>query len=868
MKYILVFFALLLTNYNSSAQKKVLTYYLPDVQYDANIPTPEEVFGFQVGERHLTSDLIKIYLEKVAEKSDRIRLEYQSISHEKNPLVLLTITSKENHSRLEEIRQEHLKLTDPKISGSLNLDKMPAVVYQGYSIHGTESSGANASVLWVYYLAASQTKETEELLNETIILVDPYLNPDGLNRFASWVNMSRGDNNSADIQERGQARPWPSGRTNHYLFDMNRDWITTEHPESKGRIKTFHHWKPNFSTDHHEMGSSKTYFFQPGVPERVHPMTSESNQDITAKIGKFHAAELDKIGSLYYSGEGYDDFYYGKGSAYPDINGGIGILFEQASTGGPIKDTPNGPIDFEYSIRNQIKTSFSTVRGVKKYRKELLEYQRDFFKKAFHKGATDTDKAYVFQEKYDKGKLKLFIEMLQRHQIEVHKLNTDVKINGVNYQSKHSYIIPLKQKQYRFIKSSFTKMTSFTDTIFYDVSSWTLPIAYNIDYAPVKRNFSSNLVGKIVDVSTQFVSPETPNQSEYAYLFRWDDYYAPKALTIFQKANVRTKVSTATFTINGKQFKEGTILVPIQNQVKDKEAIYKLVLKAQQESNIQMYGVSSGLTPVGIDLGSPSFKTLRNPKIALIVGKGMAAYDAGEVWYLFDKIYDKTIVKLDVQRLHTYDLNKYNTFVMTDGAYTTMNKTAIEKIKYSVKNGATLIVVKKAVKWAKKNGLAYVTLKTAKKNDNTTLKYNDHDSDFRSMELKGTIFEANLDITHPIGFGYKSSRIPILRRGNVFLEPSKNPYASPLKYTNAPLISGYIRSENYDVIKNSASIIVSKFGKGKVISFADNPNFRMLWKGTTKLFANAVFFGNIIDKRTVEDTVSVNKKKSQNNSKN
>jgi len=852
-KSILLIVALFIVQLSVSSQGLPLSYYLPDIEYNKDIPTPEDVLGFQVGERHLTSGLIKNYLEKVAEKSDRVSLSYQSVSHEKNPLLLVTITSKENHSKLEQIRLEHLKLTDPSLSGSVDLNTMPAVVYQGYSIHGNEPSGANASVLWVYYLAASQIKETKELLAETIILVDPYLNPDGLNRFASWVNSNRGVNNSADVQERGHFGPWPSGRTNHYLFDMNRDWITTEHPESKGRIKTFHHWKPNFSTDHHEMGTSKTYFFQPGVSERVHPFTSSSNQDITTKIANFHAAELDKIGSLYYSGEGYDDFYYGKGSAYPDVNGGIGILFEQASTGGPIKDSPNGPIDFPYAVRNQVKTSFSTVRGVKKYRKELLAYQRDFFNKAFDKGSTDSDKAYVFQDKYDKGKLKLFIEMLQRHDIEIYQLNTHVKIDDINYEADHSYVVPLKQKQYHFIKSSFTKATSFTDTIFYDVSSWTLPLAYNLDYAPLKKKFASNVIGKKISTTDAFISLKKLEKSTYAYLFKWDDYYAPKALADLHEAGLRVKVSTKKFSIQGNRFEEGTILVPIQNQDESAETIYKIVQQAQEQAQVQFYSVSTGLTPVGIDLGSPSFTTLRMPKVALIVGSGVSSYDAGEVWYLLDKVYDLPIVKLEVQRLQSYDLNKYNTIIITDGSYKTISKLGIEKIKYSVKNGATLIAVKNAVKWAEKNGIAYVKSKKVTKDTKNGLKYSDHDSDFRSMELKGAIFEAQLDISHPIGFGYKNTKLPILRRGKVFLELSENQYASPLKYTSNPLISGYVRKENYDAIKNSASIIVSKFGKGKVISFADNPNFRMFWKGTTKLFANAVFFGNIINVRTVEN---------------
>jgi len=848
MKYFFIVF--FLSCFSVFAQNTSLSYYLPDEAYDVNIPTPESVFGFQVGDRHLTSELIRFYLEDLAKKSGRIELEYYAESHEQNPLILLTITSQKNHSNLEQIRKDHLKLTDHSSSNKVDIENMPAIVYQAYSVHGNEASGANGSVIWAYYLAASQTEQTKELLDETIILVDPYLNPDGLNRFTSWVNLNRSENNSPDKQERGHYAAWPNGRTNHYLFDMNRDYITTEHPESKGRIKLFHKWKPNVYSDHHEMGSSKTYFFQPGAPQRVNSFTPKENQDITAKIGQFHADALNKISSLYYSGEGYDDFFYGKGSTYPDINGSVGILFEQARTSGPIIESPNGNITFPFTIKNQIQTSFSTLKGVKKYRKELLEYQRQFFKTSYDEAKKDPDRAFVFQDKYDKGKLKLFIDLLHRHKIDIYRLKTNAKVDGIDFTPESAFVIPLEQKQYKLIKSSFKKITSFQDSVFYDISAWTLPLAYNMEYGALKNKFSKHSLGEKITDTENFIKLKTPPKSQYAYLFKWDDYYAPKALAVFQQAGILTKVSTSQFTLEGENYEEGTILIPLQNQ--NKEVIYKLVLKAQQQSNIQLYSVSTGLTSKGVDLGSPDFKSLINPKTALIVGKGVSSYDAGEVWYLFDKIYDMPIVKLDLMELQSYNLNIYNTIVMTDGSYASMTPAAIEKIKYCVNNGTTLIVTQKAINWAKKNGLSHVVLKKIKKDHKKEFKYSDHSPEFSSKQIKGTIFETYLDITHPIGFGYKNKKLPIFRSGNIFLNPTKNVFATPLKYVSNPLLSGYVKKENYDSIKNSASIVISKFGKGKVISFADNPTFRMSWKGTTKLFANAVFFGKIIDSRTLE----------------
>jgi hypothetical protein len=296
-----------------------LSYYLPkDVTYNQNIPTPKSVIGHEVGEWHVTHDKLVQYMYALAAASDRITIENRGATFEGRPLLLLTITSPTNHTNIEQIRLNHLNLAEEN-SASMNTQNMPIVVNQGFSIHGNEPSGSNAALAIAYYLAAAKGPKIDELLTHTVILFDPSFNPDGLQRFAYWVNSNKSKNSNPDSNDREYAEVWPGGRSNHYWFDLNRDWLPAQLPESRVRINTFHNWYPNILTDHHEMGTNSSFFFQPGIPSRTHPLTPQKNQDLTGEIANFHAKALDKIGSFYYSEEDYDDFYYGKGSTFPDI---------------------------------------------------------------------------------------------------------------------------------------------------------------------------------------------------------------------------------------------------------------------------------------------------------------------------------------------------------------------------------------------------------------------------------------------------------------------------------------------------------------------------------------------------------------------
>jgi len=853
MKNTLLTLFALLAAFLLSAQVKT-TYYLPDIEYDSNIPSPEEFIGHQIGDWHLSHDKQYMYLRELARLSDRVELVEYARTYENRPLIYLIITSKENHQNLAKIKSDHVQLSDVNNSKSLNISNMPVVTYQGFSIHGNEASGGNAAPLYAYYLAAGQGTEVQNALNNAVVLLDPCYNPDGFHRFSTWANMHKNKNLTADPQDREYDEVWPRGRTNHYWFDLNRDWLPVQHPESQGRIRNFHEWKPNILTDHHEMGSNSTYFFQPGIPKRTNPITPQMNQDLTAKIGTYHAKALDAIGSFYYTQESFDDFYYGKGSTYPDVNGCIGILFEQASSRGHLQETVNGNLSFPFTIRNQVTTALSTLKAGLEMREELLSYQRDFYVNSQKAAKDATVKGYVFGEEKDKGKLQEFLDILNQHQIKVHKLGKNVNVKGTSFNTEHSYVVPSDQQQHLLIRGIFETSTTFKDSLFYDISAWTFPLAFNIEYSALaKGDFSSSLLGKELTANSE-KNNSAPMKSNYAYLLEWEEYYAPKALNAILTAGLRAKVATERFVLNSKNYDYGTVMIPVQNQNFSADNIYNLMKIIEEETGVRITGVNTGLTPTGIDLGSPNFQKISNPQILLVVGNGVTSYDAGEVWHLLDQRYDMAISMVETGDLGNVDLDRYNVVVMVDGFYNSVPTSAADNLKEWNSNGGTIIAMKRAVQWLNTKDIANVKFKAGGGNnkDKKQRPYAKAGSDRGSQVIGGAIFEAEIDITHPLFYGYKKDRLPVFRRGTLFFQPANNAYATPALYTDNPLLSGYIKKERLEELKNSATIIVNGNGRGRVICLADNPNFRAFWYGTNKIFANAVFFGNIISGSAVE----------------
>ncbi len=818
-----------------------LDYYLGDLsEYNKSIPTPLSIIGHEVGEFHVSHDKLSHYVQEISKASSRVKLVNRGKSYENRTSWLMIITSESNHSRLEEIRKQHLELSNSK-DKDIDVSDMPIVVYQGFSVHGDEPSGSNASLALMYHLLSSNSQKTIELLDNTIILLDPSFNPDGLQRFSQWANSNKNQSLTADSNDREYNQYWPRGRTNHYWFDLNRDMLPNQLVETNAKVKTFTEWLPNILTDHHEMGTNSSFFYQPGVPERKNPLISDLNQALTREIGTYHEKALNSIGSLYYSEEDYDDFFFGKASTYPDANGSIGILFEQGSSRGHIQESVNGILTFPFTIRNQLTAAFSTLEAAKNMRVKLLNYMKDFYDDQIELNPKSSDNI-VFGKLKDESTVYHLADLLNSHKIKFNKISEDVVLNGKKFTKDNSFIIPLNQPKRTLINAMFYTQTEFKDSLFYDVSAWTFPLAFNVNYS-YTDNLSKSSVSKLFGEEVTDINKPAGNvdsKSNYAYLFEPHEYYAQAAVYHLIKEGLRIKTATKKFSINGKEFDYGTYLIPVQNQSINSEDIYDKLLEIAKKYNINFKSQSTGITS-GIDLGSDYFINVNQPKIGLIVGDGVRSYDAGEIWHLLDTRYNIPIAKLDVDDLRYMDLSKYSHIILPDY---NGSKIRSEQIKNYINDGGNLIAFRNSVKWVSDN-LNEIEFLT-KDLKASGVSFSDREKFYGAQQTGGAIFESNIDRSHPVNYGIESNTLPLFRNSNIYMSKSEQSFNNPISYTSNPLMSGYISEENISLLKNSVPFKVIRSEKGKILLMTDNTNFRAFWFGTNRIFLNMLFHSNIM----------------------
>lgn len=857
-----------------------LTYYLPPgTVYDPKVPTPEAYLGFQVGDWHLTSHQLGGYLRAVAAAApDRVKLEVVGRTHEQKPLYVLTVTSPANHASLEKIRADHLAMLDPARAARVDVASLPVVVNMGYSVHGNEPSGVNAVPLVLYHLAAAQGPAIEAQLKQAVVLIEAQRNPDGGDRAAHWFNSNRSVNLSADPESREHNEGWPRGRFNHYLFDPNRDWLPLVHPEAQARAELFHRWRPHVLTDHHEMGTNTTFFFQPGVPTRNNPNIPARVIELTGKVAAFHQKAFDGRGVFYYNEQGFDDFYPGKGSTYPDLHGTIGILFEQASSRGHLQESDNGLLAFPFTIRNQVLTSFSTLEAAIALRSELQTLQREFTPQTLELARKSRTKAYVFGDDDDPARAAAFLDLLARHRIEVRALRADVTAGGRVFRPGRAWLVVTEQPQYRLLTEVFGRRTTFEDSIFYDVSGWTVPLGFNLPYAELEQVPAA---GEPLGTPAFPAGALVGGHTDYAYLFNWNGYYAPRALLRLQKAGVLVKgltggpIEAVIGDGSRARFSAGAILVPVGMQPEKAALIRGLVDTIVREDAVTVFGCKTGLTPVGVDLGSASFVVLKQPHVALITGQGVDALDIGAAWHVLDQRVGLAVTLLEQAQTARADLARYNVIVLADGTYDGISDLAVTSLKRWVREGGTLIVSGRATEWAARKELAAIefvgaaapaataaaatgTAATggsrsrsagAGESDEKPVARRPYGTGVDTEALKlvaGAVFAASVDVTHPLGYGFSSDRLSVLRNNTLMLKPAKSPYETPVVYTEQPLQSGYISADNLRRLAGSAAVVALPTGRGCVVAMPDDPNFRGFWYGGNRVFFNAIFYGRAI----------------------
>ena len=827
--------------------KPNLNYYLPEIQYNPAIPTPAAWLGYEVGEWHASHDQLIGYMRALAAASERIKLQEYGRSYENRPLICLTISDPSNLSNLENILASRQQLADPEASKKLDMQSLPAVNYMGYSIHGNETSGSNAAFMVAYYLAAGQSEALLAQLKNTVILIDPCFNPDGMQRFSTWINSHKSNINSNDPVDDEYNEPWPRGRTNHYGFDLNRDWLVAQQPESKGRVAIFQAWKPNVLTDHHEMGSNATFFFQPGITSRVNPITPNKNQELTAKIAQYHARLLSQNKVLFYSGENYDDYYYGKGSTYPDVQGSIGILFEQASSRGTAQETENGILTFPYSIRNQVFASLTTLEAIADMRVELNEYLRNFYQTALAEAKRSEIKGYLFED--GDVPAREFLNLLGSQSIRVQNTKEDININGKVFRARNAFFVPCEQAQYRLVRAIFERPTTFLDSIFYDISTWTLPDAFGLQWAPVgAKNFHSG----DFEAGLGLVSLNPPyilgDGISYAYAISPMGYETPKTLSKILKTGLRVRVAMRPFEASNQKFPQGTLVIAAERQTKSALEFGTIMNKLASEG-IPIYPIENGMTAEGPDLGSSNFEVIRQPKILMLTGEGVNVADAGEIWHLLDTRYEMPLTMVRTNQFSGTNLSRYNVLILPNAQ---LGGVSAEKVKQFAQEGGTIIATGSSLNWLKANNIAPIEFRKTTEKAPETRPYSSLSEDKGALAMPGAIFEATLDLSHPLCFGYSKPTLPIFLGDTLFVSPGSNPYSTPAIMTDNPRLSGYVHPRILPLASKAAAVVVYGVGKGKVICFPGDPNFRAFWYGTNRLFANAIFFGNLINIESTE----------------
>ena len=824
--------------------REELSYFMPTEWHytlDSQVPTPEQEMGFQVGSQHVNWEQVVAYMKRLAACSPRFSIQEYGRTFENRPLICVVITSEKNQKNLESLRSAHAQLADP--AASVDPKSLPAVASVMMSIHGNEASGVNASLPFAYFFAAAQGPEIEALLDKTIITLIPGQNPDGITRFSTWVNSNRSLRNVTDPQSREFSEPWPGGRSNHYWHDLNRDWLNASMPEMKALLKIYHDWMPNTVNDHHEMGSSSTFFLEPADPVGYYPHIPQENKDLTQKVSSYNMAALDRIGSLYLSKDQFDSYSLGTGDVYGDALGSIAMLFEQASARGHQQETENGILNFPFAVRNHATTAFGSVKAAYEMREELNDYMHRFVVDRHKEAIVLPEKGYIFDGNGSDAVSYHFIEMLAQHDLHVNRLAKETTINGHTYDPAHAYVIPMDQRHSMLLRSLLECNTQFKDSLFYDLSTWNMAEAYGLKYAPLKS--IAGLQGEAVTTPT-FPKGGVSGKANYAYLFDNKEYYAPLFIKRLQDGGAKVKVSgVGLHATEGYQYGPGMLMVPVSGQKISADSLYTLIQKGATEAGITVRNVSSGQMK-DYDLGHFYNRPVKEAKVAVLIGGRMRSNVAGSLWYLLDNRYQMQPTMLDESTLSRADLTRYNVLILSGEL--AGGEAVAQQIANWVKAGGTLITIGSGYQTANKAKLTKIeTIDLSQPDSATYVPYDKRSDRFAEFQIPGTDLQVSLDTTHPLCWGYTESVMPILKNSNLVFKMPKEANLAPVCYDKKqPLLSGFIRPEHLKALTGMPEVICQGAGKGQVICFADDPNFRSIWYAGTRLFMNAVLFGNLI----------------------
>ncbi len=808
----------------------------------SQIQTPAEFLGYELGTSFTRHHQVVDYFEHLANNSDQLKMEQYGFTYEERPLYYSIISSQENMEKLESIKANQLKITGLQ-EGEPELNDI-SIVWLSYNIHGNESSSTEASMKTAYSLLTGEM-ESEEWLKNTVVILDPCVNPDGRDRYANyyWQYGAKNYDPSSDAVEHREV--WPGGRPNHYLFDLNRDWAWQTQIESEQRIKAYHQWMPHIHVDFHEQDINNPYYFAPAA-EPIHEVITPWQRKFQTEIGKNHAKYFDKNNWLYFTRERFDLFYPSYGDTYPTFNGAIGMTYEQAGNGGAglgVITELGDTLTLVDRIEHHYTTGMSTVEIASENAKELNSNFKSYFDTNIN-NPKDIYKSYVIKwSEADANDLIALKDFLDKQKIVYNEIGSKQSLKGFDYfqrkennftTDEQDLVISSYQPKSTLIQALFDPKPKYSDSLTYDITAWAIPYAYGVQTYAVKSKVNASN-------STEILDEDFSVAKAYAYLIPYQSFSDARLLASLLEQDIKVKVANKPIQFSGKSYARGTLIITERNNEAVKNLNEKLS-EISEDHRRRIFSLKGGFADDMYDIGSGEFSPVKAPKIAVLMGDGVSSLAYGEIWHYFERQLEYPITSIRTDDINRVKLSQYDIIILPSGYYGDLKDFMHNSLLDFVKNGGNVVSVGNANKiWEGLEGTALVEREIPKDTTESPLRsYKDAERKSLEESIFGAIYEVWLDNTHPLAYGFANPYFSLKTSSNTY-EYLKDDWNVGYIRAGDHLVSGFA---GYKANKNQSESLVfgvENIGRGKMIYLIDDPLFRAFWHNGKLLFANAVF---------------------------
>ncbi|MBC7948585.1 MAG: zinc carboxypeptidase [Chitinophagaceae bacterium] len=819
----------------------------------AQLKAPEDFLGYKIGSRYTPHWKLVNYFQHAATSSpSMIKLQQYGETNEHRPLYLAFISTPENISNLENIRANNLRLAQLSSDKSQASENAPAIVWLSYNVHGNETSSSEASMLTLFALLDPTNANSREWLKNTVIIIDPCVNPDGRDRYVNWFNSIVGDQKNARLDAREHREPWPGGRTNHYNFDLNRDWAWQTQVESRQRMQQYNKWLPQVHVDFHEQGINQPYYFAPAA-QPYHEAITKWQRDFQTTIGKNHSKYFDRNGWLYFTREIFDLFYPSYGDTYPVYNGAIGMTYEQGGggAGGLAVETDEGDTLTLYDRAiHHFTTSMSTIEVSSQNAARLVSEFRKYFNEAVN-GSVGEYKSYVIRNKpEDAERVRAFLELLDKNGIQYTSAGNSSRGFSFHTRKEESYnssgsdiLVSSAQPKAALIKVLFEPQSKLVDSLTYDITAWALPYAYGLTTYASKVAIGSGPTRILPD------SVNNTGAEAFGYVIRWQGVSSARTVAQLLQQGVKLRFVEMPFEVNGQSFSRGSIIIIKRGNEKFGTGLWQLVSRICNRNNIKMNPVSTGMVDKGFDFGSSKVHPMKNLKVALLTGEGVRSNAAGEVWHFMEKELQYPVTLINANDFMRADWKQIDVIILPDGQYRfLMDKTLAEQFHQWILNGGRVIALESAVTQLTK--MEWSALRQRKEDEKDTAGKSDPYYSLRAFENRekdeipattpGAVFRVDTDTSHPLMYGYPNYYYT-LKMDNTIYDFIKEGGWNAGVIKNDNQVAGFVGYKLKKKLKDGLVFGVQDLGRGTITYLSDNVLFRNFWENGKLMFCNALF---------------------------